>query len=381
MAKCKRVLRCHRCGKILQSVNPKIVGYTNPKILEEGEKNPSMIIYCDECHDALIEINNSKLNEEVDEQIIKILDDAVASDGVIIWVVDLFSFNGVVKERLANKVKKLDVHVVGTKRDLFPKTIKDSVFVQYLKERFNELGIDPVTITVLGNENPERYAELIERMQKARQAHDVYMIGASTSGKTSLINRCLKHYQNKTKRPIRTITYPKTDCKVLEIPLSNSTFLYELPGISNDTSVVGKVEKDVQRILIPKKGIQTPNFLVDDKSSIVIGGLGVFSFISCKPTKVKLYVADEVEFKKIQSTKVRDFMINNLHKRSLRPVSERYDNFQLYDIFQYTMEDDGLSHDISIEGLGWISFIAKGQVIRVILPKGTAVKESLSKVR
>ena len=61
MAKCKRVLRCHRCGKILQSDNPKLVGYTNPQILEEGENNSSMIIYCDECHDILVAMNNSKL--------------------------------------------------------------------------------------------------------------------------------------------------------------------------------------------------------------------------------------------------------------------------------------------------------------------------------
>ncbi len=381
MAKCKRVLRCHRCGKILQSVDPKMVGYTNPKNLEEAEKNSSMIIYCDECHDALIEINNSKLNDVVDEQILKILDDAVASDGVILWAVDLFSFNGTIKESLAKKVKKLDVYVIGTKRDLFPKTIKDETLSRYLVERFKDVGITPKSVTILGNEAPEKYAQLIQRVEEIRQAHDVYLIGAATSGKTSLINRCLKHYKNKTKRPIRTITYPKTTVQVLEIPLSNSSFLYELPGISNDTSVVSKVEKDVQRLVTPKKGIQVPFFLMDDKSSIMVGGLGVFQFMSCKPTKVKLYVADEVEFKKIQSAKVREFMINNLHKRSLRPVSDRYNDFALYDIFQYTMEDDGLMHDISIEGLGWISFIAKGQVIRVILPKGTAVKESLAKVR
>ena len=45
------------------------------------------------------------------------------------------------------------------------------------------------------------------------------------------------------------------------------------------------------------------------------------------------------------------------------------------------MENDGLTHDISIEGLGWISFTAKGQVIRVMFPKGAALKESLGKLR
>lgn len=381
MAKCKRVLRCHRCGKILQSEEPKAIGYTNPQILEEGEKNPSMIVYCDECHDILVAMNTAKLSDAVDLEILQILDDAVASDSIIIWVIDLFSFNGTLKENVVQKVKNLDVYVVGTKRDLFPKNIKDTTFETFIRERFNEYGINPKSIVITGNENEETYRGFIDRMQRARKAHDVYMIGTTTSGKTSLINRCLKFYQNKTKRTIRTVTYPKTSVQVLEIPLSNSSFIYELPGISNDTSVASKVEKDVARIVTPKKGIQIQQFTVTDKDSILIGSLGVFQFMKGKPTKVKLYVADEVEFKKINSNKVREFMINNIIKRSLRPVSDRFRDFQQYDLFQYTMEDDNLLHDISIEGLGWISFVAKGQTIRVILPRGTAVKESLSKIR
>ena len=57
------------------------------------------------------------------------------------------------------------------------------------------------------------------------------------------------------------------------------------------------------------------------------------------------------------------------------------ENFRDYDFFEYTMENDGKVHDISVEGLGWISFVAKGQVIRVMFPKGSALKESLGKLR
>ena len=37
--------------------------------------------------------------------------------------------------------------------------------------------------------------------------------------------------------------------------------------------------------------------------------------------------------------------------------------------------------NIAIEGLGWLSFIALGQIIRVRLPKEVAIKESLAKIR
>ena len=88
-----------------------------------------------------------------------------------------------------------------------------------------------------------------------------------------------------------------------------------------------------------------------------------------------------MEIKKLNADKVNDFLEENNRKRSLRPVSERITSFRDYDFFEYTMENDGQIHDISIEGLGWISFQAKGQVIRVMFPKGAALKESLGKLR
>ena len=60
--------------------------------------------------------NNSELDQEVDQEVLKILDDAVATDAYIVWVVDLFSFNGTLNKEIASKVKKLKVTVLGTKR-------------------------------------------------------------------------------------------------------------------------------------------------------------------------------------------------------------------------------------------------------------------------
>ena len=45
------------------------------------------------------------------------------------------------------------------------------------------------------------------------------------------------------------------------------------------------------------------------------------------------------------------------------------------------MEKDNKLHDIAIEGLGWVTFKATGQTIRVIAPKGASIKESLSRIR
>ena len=325
--------------------------------------------------------NNSELEQKVDKEILKILDDAFATDAYIIWVVDLFSFNGVLNQEIANKVKKLNVTVAGTKRDLFPSNVKDESLKEYLKERFNEFGIKPNTIRLYGSTNKFDSKEVIEALNAARKGHDVYMIGNLTSGKTSIINKAMKSFENKTNRQIKTITYPGTNVSVLEIPLSRSSFFYELPGISQTTSATGKLEKDVARILTPKKAIKITNKMMSAGEALAVGSIAAFEVIKGKTTNYRFFAAENVEIKKVQNKNLDDFIKENNIRRSVRPVSERLVSFLDYDMFEYAMENDKKWHDIAIEGLGWLSFQAQGQVIRIRLPKGVAIKEGLAKVR
>ncbi len=379
MGKCKRVLRCYHCGAILQCDNPNEKGYIIPESLNRA--TPIQIIYCDKCFETMKAFNNSELDQNVDKEVLKILDDAFATDAYIIWVVDLFSFNGVLNDEIAKKVKKLNLTVIGTKRDLFPSNVKDESLIAYLDERFSSYGIKAKTIRLVDIANKMDAKALIEAMNNARKGHDVYMIGNLTCGKTSLINKAMKGFENKTNRQIRTIKYPGTHVDVLEIPLSRSSFFYELPGLSQDTSIVTKLERDAIKQIIPKKDIKvtTRNMMPGD--ALMVGSLAAFEIIKGKATAFKFYAAEGVETKKVSIKKLDDAIKENNIRRSVRPVSERLVSFHDYDMFEFAMENDKKWHDISIEGLGWLSFVSQGQIIRVRLPKGVALKESLAKVR
>ena len=378
MGKQSRVLRCYHCGAILQCENEDEKGYIIPESLHRA--TPIQIIYCDRCFETMKAFNNSELEQKVDQEVLKILDDAFATDAMIIWVVDLFSFNGTLNSEIANKVKKLNVVVVGNKRDLFPMNLKDDSLVEYLVDRFNAYGIKPKSVRLLGATNKIDSKELIDAMNTARKGHDVYMIGNSTSGKTSIINRAMKGFENKTSRQIKTITYPGTSVNVLEIPLSRSSFFYELPGISQTTSATGKLEKDVVKQLVPKKAIKMTQRTMTAGDALMVGSLAAFEVIKGKTANYRFYAAEGVETRKVQSKKLDDFINENNIRRFARPVSERLVSFLDYDMFEYAMENDKKWHDIAIEGLGWLSFIAQGQMIRIRLPKGVALKESLAKI-
>ena len=379
MGKFRRVLRCYHCGAILQCEQPNEKGYIVPESLNRA--TPIQIIYCDKCFETMKAFNNSELDQEVDQEVLKILDDAVATDAYIVWVVDLFSFNGTLNKEIAGKVKKLNVTVVGSKRDLFPSSVKDESLIAYLNERFGEYGIKPASVRLIGNSNKMDPKEYIEAINIARKGHDVYMIGNLTSGKTSIINKALKGFENKTTRQIKTIKYPGTHLDVLEIPFSRSSFFYELPGISQTTSAAGRLEKDVAKQIVPKKSVKMVQRYLGPGDALMVGSLASFEIISGKSVNYRFYSAEGVETKKVSIKKLDETINENNVRRSVRPVSERLVSFLDYDLFEYAMENDKKWHDIAIEGLGWLSFFAQGQIIRVRLPKGVAVKESAAKVR
>ena len=132
MGKIRRVMRCYCCGAVLQSKTKEQSGYIKKGSLEHGEDGYNQLMYCDSCYEKMKVINKGMLETDTDEEILKILDDAVATDALLIWVVDLFSFNGTLNPDVVKKAKKLNVIVLGTKFDLFPRRIKNEVMTEFV---------------------------------------------------------------------------------------------------------------------------------------------------------------------------------------------------------------------------------------------------------
>lgn len=378
MASAKRVIRCQSCGAILQIESKSKAGFISRAIVENGVPK---IPYCNSCYEKMLALNSSSLEHETDKDILKILKDAVATDSLIIWMVDLVTFNGTLNPDVVKKVKKLDVVVVGSKRDLMPSFATDEMLIRFLDERFSDVGINPINIDLIGNEDTIDIKNKLSKVGELRKGRDVYLIGESGSGKTTFINKLLKDYQNKTRWQVKSEIYPGTNSNILEIPLTNSSFFYELPDLSNSTSVYSHVEPSVQKLITPKKEVIMSRKFLGDGSAIVVGNLACLYVLKGHHTSYRVYTGEKVEIKAMPIEKVDDYLNYNLKKKVLKPVSERYTSFRDYDMFEYDLENDDLRHDISVEGLCWFSVRGKGQTVRVLLPKGVAVKETLSKIR
>ncbi len=380
MARAKRLIRCYRCGRTLQTTDPTQPGYIKEDLLNEISVH-DRILYCQDCYDEMIKLNNSKLDLTVGDEICSILDRAVNTDAEIIYVVNLFSFNGTLPNDVAEKIKRLHVLVVGTKLDLFPNR-KDIAprLCEWLRERFSEYEIYPDHIRVTGKNDKYSAEDFVRFADEYRQGRDVYIIGDVGSGKTSLINKALTAYTNNSIWSIERTTFPGCNEQVLTIPLSNSSFIYEVPGFPLVHNVVSCVEKEVAKAISPRKEIKVTKKAMKSGECLMIGNIASYHLYSGVDTQVTIYTAESVESKVIPSYRYEPTFNRNKDKKEIRPVSEKLSHFMDFDLFEYDMEDDGLMHDIAIEGLGWISFIGKGQVFYVYLPHLSALRESRSKV-
>lgn len=376
MEEIRRVLRCYKCGAILQDENPDEKGYITSEILNNHK---SEVLMCNDCFNKLI-FKPGPVLDEIDEDFYSIIDDARATDSLVVLVLDLFSFEGFASERFRNSIDSSNVIVVGNKRDLLPKEIDDEVLKEHIKHRLRKtcnLNVQEVILTSsIENYNIDL---LLERINALRARHDVYILGFPNSGKTSLVNCLLKHYQNKTTRVISTIDYPGTKIRVFEVPLDRTSNLYDIPGMSSHNSVQDVVEPTIVNQLLFKKPISIKSATLMQGNAVAFGGLAKIELIKGPKTNIKMFVSEKIELKTIRSKDSDEVFYSMIEKKAIKPISKYLTSYEVFDMYDVKVHQEG-ERDIGILGLGWISFKGNNQTFRVSVPKGVYIYTSRAKV-
>lgn len=184
MSKMNMVRRCYSCGAILQSQSKDQPGYLPSEILEAD--SPYGVLFCEQCYKES-QFHLAPVEPEVKDDYISMLEDAQASDAMIVYVVDVFSFESSFISRITNTIEGLKILVIANKRDLLPKSVKDSELKEYVAHRFRRARLsvtanDVVLTSLTSNTDIKPIVDKIEAM---RRKHDVYVIGAAGSGKPS----------------------------------------------------------------------------------------------------------------------------------------------------------------------------------------------------
>jgi len=242
------IKKCIGCGSVLQDIDVEKDGY----VLDINSD------ICMRCF-RIKYYNEYKVTTRNNDDYINIIN-SINKNDLVVYVTSLFDI------RLDFIDSFKNVIVVLTKKDILPKSVKDYKLINYIKDRYKCLDIE--VISSIKNYNLD---SLFNKIKKYNTTGNLYVIGATNSGKSTLINKLIKNYSN-SDIEITSSLYPSTTLDKIEINIDNLTIV-DTPGLINEGSIINFIDNKTLKSITPKKEIKPRTYQLKGKGSILIDNL------------------------------------------------------------------------------------------------------------
>ncbi len=358
-------IRCIGCGAIIQTEEKDQLGYTPKSALEKGLETGE--VYCQRCF-RLRHYNEIQDVQVTDNDFLQLLNGIGKEDALIVNVVDIFDFNGSLIPGLHRFVGDNPVLLVGNKVDLLPKSLKRGKLTQWMRERAHEVGLRPDDVVLTSAKKNSEMTTLLATIEQHRKGRDVYVVGVTNVGKSTLINGIIKATAG-LRDVITTSQFPGTTLDKIEIPLEDGHFLIDTPGIIHPYQMAHYLGTKDLRIIAPTKEIKPKAYQLNPGQTLFLGGLARFDFIQGERSSFIAYVSNDIDIHRTKLEKADAFY--QKHKGGLLqpPRPEEVDDFPELARFEFSVKE---KTDIVFAGLGWLTISAPCKIAGWA-PKGVDV--------
>lgn len=358
-------LLCIGCGATIQTRDKDKLGYTPQSALDKGLETGE--VYCQRCF-RLRHYNEITDVHISDDEFLKLLHEVGDSDALVVNVVDIFDFNGSVIPGLPRFVSGNDVLLVGNKKDILPKSVKASKVTHWLMERAHEEGMRPVDAILTSAQNRQSIKEVIEKIEEYRKGRDVYVVGVTNVGKSTLINAII-HEITGDKDIITTSRFPGTTLDKIEIPLDDGSYIYDTPGIIHRHQMAHYLSAKNLKYVSPKKEIKPKTYQLNPEQTLFLGGLGRFDFVSGDKQGFTAFFDNELKLHRTKLVGATAFYDKHVGTLLTPPNSNEVSEFPKLVKHEFTIKE---KTDIVFSGLGWIRVTGSARVA-AWAPEGVGV--------
>lgn len=358
-------LFCIGCGAAIQTTDKEQAGFTPSSALEKGLETGQ--VYCQRCfrlrhYNEISDVNIS------DDDFIKLLHEVGESDALVVNVIDIFDFNGSVIPGLSRFVSGNDVLLVGNKKDILPKSVKDGKVTQWLAERAHEVGLRPVDVVLTSAQNKQAIKELMDKIESHRKGRDVYVVGVTNVGKSTLINAIIQEITG-DKDIITTSRFPGTTLDKIEIPLDDGSYLFDTPGIIHRHQMAHYLTAKNLKYISPKKEIKPKTYQLNPEQTLFLAGLGRFDFISGERQGFTAFFENTLDLHRTKLAGADEFYQKHAGTLLVPPSSQELADFPKLVRHEFSIKE---KTDVVFSGLGWIRVNEKAN-IAAWAPKGVDV--------
>ena len=263
------------------------------------------------------------------------------SGDLVLYVVDILNLpNNLLEMR---GIIENECILVLNKRDLLPLSVKDEKILEYLYKQ--NLGYDDI-VTVSSEKNTNMDL-LLSKIKKHQKSKNVYVVGYTNAGKSSLITKFIKDYGNgDTKLTIAPL--PSTTLDKIIIPINDEITLIDTPGIVDKDNIINFVDHKMFKKLNSKKEIKPKTYQIMKNESLLVGDLHRIDYVEGDRNSITFYIPNEI---KIRRCRYRGKNLKDLYLREL---------------------EIGYYEDLVIRGLGFIKIVA-GCKIKLYINKDVLV--------
>lgn len=359
---------CIGCGAQLQSSEENKAGYVPSSVLKKPAEELTEI-YCRRCF-RLRHYNEVSDVELTDDDFLTMLNDISSKDALVINVVDVFDFNGSLISGMQRFAGNNHLIIVGNKIDLLPKAIGEGRIRQWLTERVQEAGIRPHDVLLTSALNKDSVRRLMETIEKERNGRDVYVVGTTNVGKSTLINQII-NIATDSPDVITTSYFPGTTLGSIEIPLDDGKNIIDTPGIIQRSNLTHYLVREDLKKIIPRREVKPAVYQINELQTIFIGGLARFDYIE-GPGKQPFvfYNANELQLHRTKLEKADELYENHLGKMLSPPGEYTAPDYPKLKEHIFTVNEPS---DIVVSGLGWVSVHEAGTKIAMWAPEGVDV--------
>lgn len=311
---------CTGCGVKLQNNDENILGYVD-------DLSKKLCMRC-------FKLINYGVYQGVNSEIIdyqKIFNKIKKTKSIIIYVVDILNIPNDIDEIIKNLGNKWIL--VLNKRDLLPLSVKE----EKIKKYFNNLNLGYLDIEIISTNKNINMDHLINKIYQYANNQDVYVIGNTNAGKSSLINKIIKNYgDNNYHLTISNI--PSTTLDSIRIKINDKLTLVDTPGIVDKNNIINYVDSRMYKKLNSKKEIKPKTFKVQNHESLIIDNILRINYLSYNENSFTFYIPNEIDVKRVS---INNDILSNINKKIINIDSNT---------------------DLVINGLGFIKIVNKCRI-------------------